>query len=259
MLKDNHTQDLEAQSHHKGSGKQVLSVKYDLHLHSCLSPCGDDDMTPNNIVNMALIKELEVIALSDHNSCANCPAIMEAGRINGLLVIPGMELTTSEDIHVLCLFRTLEGAMEFDSYVNKHRILIDNRADIYGTQIIMNAQDEPIGEIPHLLINATEIDSEQVAGIVRNYGGLAMPAHVDKNANSMMQTLGSLPPDHEFTCIEFKDRAKFPLFDEKYGLSDLKHIVNSDAHYLWDISEGGNFLHTSQLSAAAIIDSLSGL
>ena len=87
---------------------------YDLHIHSCLSPCGDNDMTPNNLVQMALLSGCDVIALTDHNTCRNAPAAMEAGARNGLLVIPGMELCTAEEAHVVCLFETLEGALEFD-------------------------------------------------------------------------------------------------------------------------------------------------
>ena len=92
-------------------------MTYDLHIHSCLSPCGDNEMTVNNIVNMAMLKELDVIALTDHNSSRNCPAFMEAARRAGIRAIPGMEINTSEEIHAVCLFPMLEQAMEFDSYV----------------------------------------------------------------------------------------------------------------------------------------------
>lgn len=84
-----------------------MRISYDLHIHSCLSPCGDDDMTPNNIVGMAALKELNVIAVTDHNSCKNCPAIMKLAKAYGIIAIPGMELTTSEEVHVLCYFYTL--------------------------------------------------------------------------------------------------------------------------------------------------------
>ena len=134
-----------------------MKYYYDLHLHSCLSPCGDMDMTPNNLVNMAKLLELDVIALTDHNTVRNCAAAMAVGREIGLLVIPGMELTTSEDIHAVCLFPTLEQALAWDAYVDGHRIKVRNRAEIYGRQVIMNENDEEIGEIESLLIPATEI------------------------------------------------------------------------------------------------------
>ena len=92
---------------------------YDLHIHSCLSPCGAESMTPNNIVNMAQLAGLDVIAVADHNSALNCPAVMAAGERAGLLVLPGMELTTSEEVHVLCLFETLKGALACSARVRE--------------------------------------------------------------------------------------------------------------------------------------------
>lgn len=108
----------------------MLPLSYDLHIHSCLSPCGDEDMTPANIVGMAALKELDVIAVTDHNSCKNCPAVMKLGEAYGVLTIPGMELTTEEEVHVVCLFEELSGALEFDAYVYEHLLPVKNREDI---------------------------------------------------------------------------------------------------------------------------------
>ncbi len=107
-----------------------MKYYYDLHLHSCLSPCGDMDMTPNNLVNMAKLLGLDVIALTDHNTSLNCEAAIKVGEEVGVLVIPGMELTTSEDIHAVCLFPTLEKALAFSQYVDENRIHIRNKAAI---------------------------------------------------------------------------------------------------------------------------------
>ncbi|MDI9489318.1 MAG: PHP domain-containing protein, partial [Bacillota bacterium] len=95
----------------------MLKLSYDLHIHSCLSPCSDEDMTPANIVNMAKLLGLDVIAVTDHNSCRNCPAVYNYAQKNNILVIPGMELCTMEEVHVLCFFEELENAMAFDKYV----------------------------------------------------------------------------------------------------------------------------------------------
>ena len=149
---------------------------YDLHLHSCLSPCGDMDMTPNNITGMASLLGLQIIALTDHNTCRNCGATIEAGKRNGVVVVPGMELTTSEDIHAVCLFPTLEKAMDWDEYVDAHRIKIKNRPDIYGRQVLMNAEDEEIGEIEHLLLPGTEISIMNAYRKVKAFGGICYPA-----------------------------------------------------------------------------------
>ena len=126
---------------------------YDLHIHSCLSPCADDDMTPNNIAGMAALKGLQILALTDHNSCKNCPAFFEACRRQGIIPIAGMELTTAEDIHLVCLFETLEAAMNFDRTIESHRMPILNRPEIFGNQWILDGEDEPIGEEEILLIH----------------------------------------------------------------------------------------------------------
>ena len=118
---------------------------YDLHIHSCLSPCGDKDMTPANIAGMAAVKGLDVIALTDHNSCRNCPAAMRHAEDLGITLIPGMELTTSEEVHVVCLFPTLEAAMDFDQYVYLHLLPVKNRPDIFGEQLILDEKDQITG------------------------------------------------------------------------------------------------------------------
>lgn len=128
---------------------------YDLHIHSCLSPCGDNDMTPNNIAGMAALKGLNLLALTDHNTAKNCPAFFEACRRQGIVPIAGMELTTAEDIHIVCLFETLEAALAFDAFVDGKRVKIKNRTDIFGEQIICNGNDEPLGQEAYLLSNAT--------------------------------------------------------------------------------------------------------
>ena len=140
-----------------------MKLYYDFHIHSCLSPCGDEDSTPNNIVNMALIKGLNVIALSDHNTGKNCPAAMAVGKKNGLVVLPAMELTTSEDIHVLCLFERYEDLAKLEEHIQKTRLRIKNRPEIFGRQLIMNEQDEIVGEEENLLIVSSGVSVEEAA------------------------------------------------------------------------------------------------
>ena len=153
---------------------------YDMHIHSCLSPCADDDMTPNNIAGMATLKGLQILALTDHNSCKNCPAFFEACREQGIIAIAGMELSTAEDIHIVCLFESLENAMAFDKEIEAHLPDIKNRPEIFGTQYILDGDDEQIGEVEHLLINATEISIDE-------------PLNVDWDGNELLlsDVLGS--------------------------------------------------------------------
>ena len=159
--------------------------RYDLHTHSCLSPCGDNDMTPNNLVNMAALLGCEILAVTDHNTCRNAPAAVRVGEAAGVLVIPGMELCTAEEAHVVCLFEAVEAALAFDEYVAAHTMHIPNRPEIFGEQLILNERDEEIGRIDRLLITATEISVNDVQALVASYGGVAFPAHVDKDAYSV--------------------------------------------------------------------------
>ena len=109
---------------------------YDLHIHSCLSPCADDDMTPNNIAGMAALKGLQILALTDHNSCKNCPAFFAACKRQGIIPVAGMELSTAEDVHLVCLFENIEDAMRFDVEIEKHLMSVDNRPEIFGNQLV---------------------------------------------------------------------------------------------------------------------------
>ena len=174
------------------------SYRYDLHLHSCLSPCGDTDMTPNNLVNMAALLGCDIIALTDHNTCRNTPAAVKVGQATDVLVIPGMELCTAEEAHVVCLFETVEDALAFDKYVCAHIPKVPNRPEIFGEQWILNEDDEKIGEISELLITATDISINDVQALVKKFNGVAFPAHVDKDAYSVTASLGAIPP--EATC-----------------------------------------------------------
>ena len=180
-------------------------VTYDLHQHSCLSPCGDEEMTPANIVGMAVVKELDVIALTDHNTCKNCPAFLKVAEAYGVVALPGMELTTTEEVHVVCLFEKLEDAMAFDAYVYEHLMDIKNEESIFGAQLIVNEDDEVIGKVDKLLINATDIDFDAVAGLMEQFHGVMIPAHLDKSTTSLLSNLGFIPPDSTFGIAEIKD------------------------------------------------------
>lgn len=211
---------------------------YDLHMHSCLSPCGDEDMTPNNIAGMGVLNGLNIMALTDHNTAKNCPAFFKAAKRNGIIPVAGMELTTAEDIHIVCLFEELDAAMEFDAFVGKHRTLIPNRPDIFGQQHITDENDEIIGEDKYLLPNATDITVDEAYDTVKAHGGIAYPAHVDREANGLIATLGDFPPYMSFTAAEFHDSDNIADYEEKYpALKNKLKIVSSDAHYLWNIKE----------------------
>ena len=216
---------------------------YDLHIHSCLSPCADDDMTPANIAGMGVINGLQIMALTDHNTCGNCPAFFKACRAHGIIPIPGMELTTAEDIHLVCLFPTLELAMSFDAEIKPRILPIKNRPDIFGNQLMMDEEDAVIGCEETLLISATDLDIEAAVKLVEKMGGVCYPAHIDRPSNGIITTLGDIPPEYGFSCVEFRDPQNEKPYREKYAAArNAASVISSDAHHLWDINEQGNFL-----------------
>ena len=214
---------------------------YDLHLHSCLSPCGDDDNTPNNIAGMASLCGLNIIALTDHNTCKNCPAFFEAAKRYGIIPIAGMELTTAEDIHVVCLFEELENAMAFDGEIDKRRMKIENRTDIFGNQYILDGEDSIIGEEKYLLPNATSVSLEEDFRLVKSFGGISYPAHIDRQSNGIISVLGAFPETPDFNIIEINQKEKAPEYVKKYSLEDKRVIISSDAHYLTDMRDKENY------------------
>lgn len=204
-----------------------------------------------------MIKGLDVIALTDHNSCKNCPAALAAGARLGVLVIPGMELTTSEEVHAVCLFETLDEALSFDEYVYKHLMKFPNREEIFGRQLICNEEDEVIGKAENLLINSTDISFEGLAELVASYHGVMFPAHIDKSSNSLIANLGFVPPDSTFTCAEVKHMEKLhQLKKENPYLENCVIISNSDAHYLEDINEPQYTIEVKEKSIRGVLDAL---
>lgn len=234
-----------------------MKYYYDLHIHSCLSPCGDIDMTPNNIVGMSKLLGLDIIALTDHNSVLNCEAVMKLGLENRLCVIPGMELTTMEEIHVVCLFPTLEKALAFNDYVKEHQMQFPNRADIYGPQIVMNENDEEIAQVENLLILATDISVMDIKTLVESFDGVCYPAHINRDSMSIISSLGDIPPECGFKTAEVSSSGDVEKLKVQYPiLRDMLIVRDSDAHYLQNMRDAENFFELSELSIKAVLEKL---
>ena len=232
---------------------------YDLHLHSCLSPCGDDDMTPANIVGMAAVKGLDVIALTDHNSCKNCPAAIHHGQQYGVIVIPGMELCTIEEVHISCLFPELDAALAFDQYVYSRLQAVENDECIFGKQQVMDEHDIVVETVKNLLINATNITFDEAFLLVASYGGIAYPAHIDKPSTSLLSNLGFVPPDSTFTCAEIHDFKNLHTIQKQHPYFLNCHMISSsDAHYLEDINEPSYQIFPASSKIPDILHTLSG-
>lgn len=229
-----------------------MRAYYDFHIHSALSPCADEDMTPNNIVNMARLKGLSMIAVTDHNSCGNLRAVMQVAA-NDPLVLPGIEIETAEEVHILGYFPSLGQAEAMEKVVKEHLPFIPNRPEIFGRQLYMDADDTVTGEEEGLLVTATTLGVADVFSMVQNLGGVAVPAHIDRGSYSILSNLGFLPPELAIRTVEItaKNRARL---EERY--KSLTILTSSDAHYLGDIAEMEQYIDISTKTTHEILDKL---
>ena len=226
----------------------------DLHIHSCLSPCGDALMTPNNIVGMAFIKQLGAIAVCDHNTAENLPAVQEVADMMGVVLLPGMELTTREEAHMLCYFPDVESCRAFGKYIYGYLPPIPNRPEFFGAQQILNSQDEEIGQEPKLLISALDLSFEECGQKIHEFGGLCVPAHINRGHNGVLNALGFLPSFARYDALEISDALPVPGVD----LDAWRILKSSDAHYLENILEPVFAIEVAERSTRGLFDAIAG-
>ena len=215
-----------------------MRLRYDLHIHSCLSPCGDDVLTPAFVAGSAKLCGLDVAALTDHNSAKNCPAFFKAAEFYGLSPLGGLELSTVEGVHVLCLFDELEKIMEFDRFVRERLIKMEHDPAFFGNQLVCDEEDEVLGEEKYLLSGDTDIAFNDVREIVLSYGGVALPAHIDRKVNGAVEIFGTVPAEAGFKVYEMRDRGSKEDYLQ-YMCADPLVIYNSDAHQAESIGCAG--------------------
>ncbi len=237
-----------------------MRLFYDFHIHSCLSPCAADDMTPANLCNMAALAGLQVIAVADHNSCLNCEAVSRAAENAGILAVAAMELTTAEEVHVLCLLPDCGAALAFSDYVRARLPDRVNVPRIFGRQTIMDADDNAVGEEDRMLSAATSIGVYETAQLLRQYGGIALPAHIDRPSFSLLSNLGVYDASMGFSVFETtRECDAAALLRAQPALTGLGRISNSDAHDLFAIRDAENVLESEKADAPAIIAALYAL
>ena len=222
---------------------------YDLHIHSALSPCGNDDMTPNNIVNMALLKGLNAIAVTDHNSCKQQIVMAKVARASGLKYYYGVEVQSIEEVHILCYFLQEREMMNFQEWLEPLLLPIKNDVNYFGHQYIMNENDEVLDEEPYLLIQSISASIDEVCEKAHEFHGLVILAHVLDRSNSITTQLGFIPESLDFDGIEIKklsDKVKVMTM-HPFLSSDGLWILNSDAHQLIDIAEASQAMSEDEL------------
>ncbi|MEF9959653.1 MAG: PHP domain-containing protein [Niameybacter sp.] len=227
-----------------------MKVSYDFHIHTAASPCGDEQMTPNNIINLCQLLGKQMIAITDHNTCCNCQAVMSLGADKGIWVLPGMEIECMEEFHVIALFPTLESACEVEKEVHAHMPDLKNRVSIFGNQWVMNARDEIVGEVERILLTATGLSIYDLCPLVRAYGGVIYPAHIDRTSYSIISNLGLVPEDLGFQIIEVSKSAN--IDDYAPGYPGVRIVSSSDAHYLEQLCEKEFFLELPDISLTTL-------
>ncbi len=215
-------------------------------------------MTPNNLVNMAQLAGLSAIALTDHNACGNCAAAAAVADELGITFLPGMELCTAEEAHVVCLFPTVEAALAFEAVVIPTLPPVKNRPEIFGEQVVCDTEDRPVGTYDTLLTVASSISVDGVVKLARSFGGTAFPAHIDRPSYSVTASLGDLPP-LGFAAVEISKDGDVPDLKTRYTeIGDKPILLNSDAHHLEDIQDAGPYLELPDSAPATVIAALNG-
>lgn len=231
----------------------------DLHIHTVLSPCGGDDMLPAPVIMRAREQGIDVLAVTDHNSAENAAAFMAKGEEVGVKVLPGMELQTAEDIHLLCLFDDPARVLKLQDLVYSKLPDIPNKKLFLGEQWVVDKEANKLREVERLLLAGTSLALEEAVVSVQDLGGLCLAAHLDRQAFSLWGHLGYLPPDIPLDGIELtphlvRDPAQLKVMAQ-LGYS---YITSSDAHYLNDIRPPHCFAYLEECTLEEIKMALKG-
>lgn len=226
-------------------------VKTDLHIHTCLSPCGELNLSPRGIARTARERDIEIIGICDHNSAENIPALMEAGKRFSIQVIPGIEVTTKEEVHLLALFGRVEAAFDLQAKIYQH-LPGQNNPELYGLQVVVNEEGEVLNFNERLLIGATTLSLEETVSLIHEFGGLAIASHIDREGFSLISQLGFIPPGLALDGLEISPRLSLAearkRFPEPYPL-----VTFSDAHDLKEIGAATTSFLITDLSFEEIV------
>ncbi len=220
------------------------AFKADLHIHTVLSPCGDLEMSPSAIVTRALARGLDMIAITDHNTTRQVKVTQKIGREKGLFVLGGVEVTSQEETHCLCYFADDTQLDAFQTFLDAHLPPIPNDEDRFGYQLIVDEDDEIVGEAQYHLLNAIDVDIDGIYDEVHRIGGLFVPAHINKGTTSLMSQLGFVPPDLRADGLEINFRTTKEEILKKFAyLKRFNFITDSDAHFIDNVGDVYNVIH----------------
>lgn len=237
----------------------MITVRAELHIHTVVSPCAEIEMLPPLIVSEAIDHGLDLIAITDHNSTANIEAVQKAAAGSNLKVLPGMEVQTREEVHVLCLFDTLEQANAWQIEVDANLPRIENRPDYFGQQLVVDEFGDFVRYENQLLLTSTRFTLEEAWRKVSELGGLFIPAHVNRKANGLLSILGMPPAEIRFDALEISRHLKpAQAYREFPQIQGYPLIQNGDVHRLTDMI-GVNQFTVEDLNTAELQLALHGL
>ena len=224
----------------------------DLHIHSCLSPCGDWDMSPRKIVQQSISRGLDIVAICDHNSVENVAAAMEEGQHRGLTVLPGMEICSREEVHILAIFEMVADAESMQTLVYEN-LPGENQPEIFGHQVVADCEDDVVCENQRLLIGATGLGLHELVKQTHARGGLSITSHIDRPAFSIIGQLGFIPPDLDIDAVEISVHADRSAVQEQLAVMGNHALISSsDAHYLEDIGRASTVMRLAEPTLAEI-------
>ena len=226
----------------------------DYHIHSALSPCADNDMTPANIIGMAAIKALDMISITDHNSAANLPALKTNADESRITLIPGIEINSKEEVHILAYFPDVTGCISYGYYLYQLLPDIPNDEQFFGQQLVFNERDEIIGKAEKLLINSVPLSVEQIIADIADCKGATIFAHIDKKHNSILSSLGFIPLHLPIHTVEISTNTDPNCFLQNNHLMQYQYLQSSDAHMLQDIRERVFALPLEEKTVACFLD-----
>ncbi len=231
----------------------------DLHVHTVLSPCGDLEMSPGNVVEAAFARNIDILGIADHNSTKHAALIKKMAEKKGIFVLCGAEVTTREEIHCLTFFENNEKLMEFQQYLDEHLPAIQNNPAVFGHQVVVDENEIIVEEVDRLLISALDQSLDEVEEKVHSLGGLFVPAHIDRPSYSLISQLGFLPPGLKADALELSRHTSPSVMLERFsGMETYSFLASSDAHHPEQIGSRFTILEMEAASFFEIAQALRG-
>lgn len=228
----------------------LRTFKADLHVHTCLSPCGDLKMSPKAIAKKAKEMSIDILGVCDHNSAENVPAVMEAAADYEISILPGLEVTSSEEIHILALFDSVWAALRLQDVIYAH-LPGENDEETFGMQVVVNKNDEVLHFNTRLLIGASTLSVDDLLNHIHALEGIAVASHIDRESFSLLGQLGFIPADIALDGLEVSSKLSYEQALTQYDVR-FPIVQSSDAHHPDDIGRSVTHFYLEEGTAAEI-------